>query len=697
MPRNRMTVPLFVWIITSLILAACGSQAPQTPQAATTPTTETSASHGAETSAAPSAAPSAEPTTAASPDSSPTTETSTDGTYRVGIFSDLSTINFWSYFGPNSSVWNSYVLQPQRAFLYGLSDKKFDVIPSLAKEMPERPLQREGDFYVATIEMKSDVMWSDGTPITANDYAFTANTSLELQLPGNWTSSYDPNYLDHVEAVDNDTVKLFYKQDPGIAVHEWGALQGPILSEAYWTPVVDQAKEAVGALTPPAQDAPQADQDAYQEKLTEALNVLYNHTPEDEPVAGAFTLGRWEQGAFVENSANPTYYQTGAQVEVYANGAYHEVKQGDGGYEITVGTPEGEKVAEYTVGPHISSVVYTVYGSQDAAILALKNGDIDFILNSLGLQRGLQAQIEGQAGIEVVRNPINGYRYLGFNTRKAPMSDTAFRQAVATLIDKQFVTDQILQGAAFPVETFIAEGNTVWYSGDVPKWGVKDDGTPMTREERVNKAVELLTAAGFSWEGGKQPTYDATSQQAVGSGRLLMPDGQPVPNLELLGPVPSYDPLRSTFAIWIERWLNEIGIPVKANLKDFNVYRNQVVNEQNFDMYILGWSLDIFPGSLYSFFHSRNSAPGDYNSGGFSNPEFDKASEELLSCTSVEQCKEIANNLQQILSTELPYVILFETGIIEAYRSDTLEYPYTDTLSGLQYIYGLPATVKVSE
>jgi peptide/nickel transport system substrate-binding protein len=38
-----------------------------------------------------------------------------------------------------------------------------------------------------------------------------------------------------------------------------------------------------------------------------------------------------------------------------------------------------------------------------------------------------------------------------------------------------------------------------------------------------------------------------------------------------------------------------------------------------------------------------------------------------------------------ILGTEVPYVVLFDTGIIEAYRSASVEFPFTDTLSGLQY------------
>jgi peptide/nickel transport system substrate-binding protein len=700
MLQRRVHPLLTSCLVLVLALAAC-SQNPAPPAASTDPTAAPPAPSA--DAPGPTAAPAVDPTAAppaASTDPTaapPAAVEMSDQPYRIGIFSDVTTTNFWSYFGPNGSVWNAYVLNPQRVSLYTTSDKNFDVIPALAEVAVERPLKQEGANYVATIPLRKNVLWSDGTPVTAKDVVFTAQTVLELELPGNWSTTYDGRYLVGVEAVDDYTVKFTYNVDPGLAVHEWGSLQGPLMSEAYWQPVVDEAKAAVGALTPPADGASEADQTAYQEKLAEALNLLYNHEPNGEPLAGAFTAGKREQGAFIESPANPGFYQTGAQVQVFANGAYTEKREGEGGYEIKIGDPVSQVVADYTVGPNTNAVVYTVYGSQDAAILALKNGDIDFILNSLGLQKGLEAQVTNQEGIGVARNPVNGYRYMGFNMRKKPMDNLAFRQAVATLIDKGFVCTQILQNACAPVDSFTSEANARWYSPDVDQWGVKEDGSAMTRGERVAKAVEILSAAGFSWESGTPPAYDETSQTVSDAGRLVLPDGTPIEELELLGPVPGYDPLRSTFAIWIEQWLNEVGIPVKANLKAFAVYRDQVVNQQDFDMYILGWTLGIFPNDLEVFFGSDYTGLGDFNSGGYSNPEFDAKAATINTCTTVESCQAIAADLQKTLSNELPYVILFETGIIEAYRSDVLNYPYTDTLSGLQYINGLPATVRVAQ
>lgn len=683
MMRKRLLSLLSLLMTGMLVLAACApAPAPEPEAEAPEEPAEATVEEPAEEEQ-----PAEEPAEEAA-----TTPPTSDVPYRLGIFEDLKTTNYWSYLGPNTTAWGSYVLAPQTLTLLTYADKTFALVPAVAAELPGRPLQQEGEFYVSEIPLKEGLTWSDGTPVTANDVAFTANTVLELQLTGNWASFIDGEFLDRVEAVDDYTVKYYYKQNPGLAVHEYGVLNAPIMSEAYWSPIVEEAREAVGALTPPAEDASEEEQEAYQEALNEALNVLYSHDPAGEPKAGAFTFARWERGAFAENTANADYYRRGAQVAVYADGAYEEVKEG--AYEDLVGEPVSEKVVEYTVGPHVPSAIYTIYTDQNAALLALQNGEIDFLLNPSGLQSGLRAQVERQEGINVIENPTNGFRYLSFNMRREQMSDTAFRQAVAVLIDKEFVTNQILQGVAYPIYSFVPEGNEFWYTDDVPKFGLKDDGTPMTREERLNEAIRILEEAGYSWEGDAKPTWDADNQQVVTGGTLVMPNGNPVPELELLAPGAGYDPLRSTFAIWIEQYLTEFGIPVRANLTGFNIISDRVFSQQDFDMYMLGWGLTIFPDYVRDFFHSDRAGLGDFNAGGFSNPEFDELADGIKSCTSFEECKEISVQIQQVLAEELPYVVLFATSIVEVY-ADYLEFPYTETLDGLQGVYGLPESVVI--
>jgi peptide/nickel transport system substrate-binding protein len=601
--------------------------------------------------------------------------------YRVGVFEDITSDNYWAANGPDNTVYNSYMLPP-RLTMYGLSEKYFTLVQTVAAEtVPE--LTQEGDMWVAQIKMRDDISWSDGTPFTANDVAFTANAVIGIGLiSGNWATWYDSNFIDHVEAVDDYTVKYVFHSKPGLSRYQYGVLQAPILSEQYWSPVFDEAMAPINAL------AADASEDAVAAAQAEAQDNLFAHTPDGEPLAGSFLFSKWEKAAFLENTANPDFYDRGLEIQQWPNGAYED-SSGQ-----TVGTPEGDVETTINVGPNVDSVVYTIYGSQDAAILALKNGEVDFVLNSLGLQRGLANQIRTDPNLTVLENPTNGFRYLSFNVRRRPMNDCAFRQAVAVLIDKEFVTQTILQGAAFPLYTFVPEGNTAWYYADTPKLG-----QGLTREQRTNLALAILELAGYTWEGDQKPSWsdEGGGQVVPAGGGLIMPDGTPVPELHMPAPSPGYDPLRSTFAIWIETWLNEFGIPLKADLAGFNVIVPVIFTEQNFDMYILGWSLSIFPDFLHDFFSEEQAAQDGNNAGGYVNPDFESLSGGLLTCDTVEACKQIADESQNMLGTELPYVILFDTGIIEAYRSAAVSYPFEDALAGLQYYHQGPNSTLQAE
>ena len=590
--------------------------------------------------------------------------------YRIGIAEDLTTANHWAYLGPDGTVWNGYVLEGSKPALYGYSAQRYDWVPSLAADFPS-PLEEQvvdGEtFWTTELELIEGVKWSDGNDVTAEDFAFTANTAAGMQLTGNWPSIVDPEYFDHAVADGPYRLKIFFKQKPGLARWQFGLAFMPIFSRAYWEPVVAGAKQAGDA--------------------TEQQKALYSHIPEGEPSAGGFIFGQWERGAFAEKDRNPDYSFSGTEVALYANGAYSASTAGLNEFSA-YGEPGGETVLRYVEGPYAASTIYSIYGSQDSAVLALKKGDIDFMLNPLGLSKGLQEQLTGEDGLTTLENASNGVRYLGFNFRKAPMDNRAFRQAVATLIDKEFLVDTVLQGVAIPVYTMVPEGNGAWYNPDVPLIG-----KGLTRQERIAEAVKLLKEAGFTWETEPRVSEDGNFVEQSGEG-LKMPNGEPVPLMEVLAPSPGYDPLRSTFAIWIERWLSEVGIPLRANLTGFNVIVDKVFNQQDFDMWILGWGLSAFPDYLEAFFHSRHSGLEGHNPGGYSKPEFDRLADELLAETDLEAARQQVFEMQAFLAVDLPYVVLFDTPVVETYRSERIEFPYTETWGGLQSASGMPGLVN---
>ncbi len=628
-------------------------------------------------------------------------EKSAANVLRVGIFADMTTMNIWHRLGPQSSVWNSYVQDVFHATLFAPGDQRFDWLPSLAAEVPTPFEEVNVDgrtLYVSTVKLRKGLKWSDGRELTAEDVRFSFETIQAfgpVELGGNWPSYINPpELLDKIELVDSYTLKFYLTKRPGLSQWNFGMMYAPIVSKAFWEPKIKPIlEERDNKIRAASQNPDEKLREAETAKArADAVQTLYGVDTQGEPSIGSFMFGKWEKGAFVESLANPHFALRGEKTILYANGAVSIANDRLGYRWSGYGQPQGDVDLEITLGPYVETVLYSIYQNQDAAVLALQRGEIDFILNPLGLQKGFQERLTQVANIKFISNEPYGFRYMAFNFRRPPMNLAAFRQAVATLIDREFVTQNVLQGVAMPFYSFVPPANALWHNPDVPVYGregLRSDGRPLTRAERIQEAVRLLKEAGFRWEREPRVDNPGTRDETIlpGSG-LIMPDGTPVPELELLAPSAGYDPLRSTFALYIEDWLNQVGIPVKANLTGFNVIVTRVFEEQDFDMWILGWSLGdpSFPDFLYYFFHSKFAAPGGQNAMGYSNPEFDRLAQEFIETPDFARAHEIANQLQVMLARDLPYVVLFDSPILEAYPTDRLQFPYTDVLGGIQYL-----------
>ena len=151
--------------------------------------------------------------------------------YRIGIAEDLTTTNHWAYLGPDGTVWNGYVLGGSKPSLYSYSAQRFDWVPSLAADFPSPLVEESVDgqaFWTTEVQLKQGVQWSDGSDVTAEDFAFTAHTATELELTGNWPSIVDPEYFDHAEAAGPFDLKIYFKQKPGLARWQFGLAFMPI-------------------------------------------------------------------------------------------------------------------------------------------------------------------------------------------------------------------------------------------------------------------------------------------------------------------------------------------------------------------------------------------------------------------------------------------------------------------------------------
>lgn len=591
--------------------------------------------------------------------------------YNVGIYEDPTTLNIFAQLGPDATVWNYVVvLSPFYQSLFGLAPPRWDFVPSVAADYPT-PLKEEvvggKTYWTSEVQIRGGVRWHDGSLLTADDVVWTYNTVLQLdpiKLGGNWPNNFRPEYLERVEKRGDYRVKFYLKKKPGIAVWQYGILQAPILQRKLWEPIVRDA------LT-----------------KEDPIRALFAAEVKPES-ASSWVFARWEKGAFFENKANPYTSFKGEQTVLYPNGAV-AIRNPKTGYnwQTKEPAPSGQPQYQYETGPFFDAVIYRIYQNQNAALLALLNGEVDFVINPSGWQKGFQEQLSRNPNLATLTNSPNGFRYVAFNLRREPFNIKEFRQAVATLIDREFVTNTVLQGVANPMASMVPPGNAFWHNPEVKVWG-----KGMNRAQRIAAAVELLKKAGFKWQ--VEPKVDLQKGTYEPGEGLILPNGQPMKPFDLLAPAPGYDPLRATFALWIERWMRDIGIPVRARLSDFNFISTKAFDEQDFDMYMLGWGLTIFPDYLRDFFHSSNAGPGGFNSPGYNNPEFDKLADELLAATDLEEARKIAFRLQEWLAEDVPYIVLFDTPLLEAYRKDHVAYPFTKVLDGIQGLYGATHYVR---
>jgi ABC-type transport system substrate-binding protein len=590
--------------------------------------------------------------------------------FRVGMTTDITGDNLWYLEG---GIYDYYVHALTKPSLFWVAYPGVVIAPNAAKGLPVEAVETEG-VWTITQPMRENYTWSDGSLLTANDVVFTFETIRDLDLSF-WSQPYPyadaarPRLL-NVEALDDFTVRFTFDDEPGAAIWPHRTGTAWIFPESAWGPVVA---------------------DALQSEDPRAFLYSAGALEVGDLSGGPVVFNGWEPGAFAENVANEHHANAGMIHTFWTDGSYAQ------NGELLYGSGGGEIAVEYTDGPYLDRTVFSIYTDQATAMLALIEGEIDYWINPVGMSPGLRAQGLEADHLKAAVNAGNGIRYLAFNLRKSPGSFKEFRQALAYMVDKEFLTLNVLQGNAFPMYALVPEGNQAWFDQEKAD-AIAGRYVGLSAEERLTKAIQLLKGAGFTWE--VEPSFDADTGEIIPGRGIIDPAGVTVPELEILAPPASYDPMRATAALWIEGWLEQLGVPAKANPAGFNSIIADVwpgVGEEvTFDMYILGWALGDpnWPSFHESFFHSRHFAELDdgNNSPGYSNPDFDELADAMLSITDQNEAYDMVWEMEEMLAEDLPYIVLFNSLIIEFYN-ESLTFPFTKTLSGIQYLAGMQGMV----
>jgi peptide/nickel transport system substrate-binding protein len=385
------------------------------------------------------------------------------------------------------------------------------------------------------------------------------------------------------------------------------------------------------------------------------------------------------------------YFLKGARITQYEDGTWVRTMP-DGSIIQLYGNASGNKILDFSKGPFVPTITITVFSSPEEAYQAFVRGEVDYVYNPEGLQQGLENLIGPGRDILTVQNPRYDMYYLGFNLRKEPMSLPEFREALEIMIDKELIVNQVLQGGVIPLVSTMPAANGFWHNARVPA-----PYRGYSSEARLETAVALLLDAGWTWD--VEPSWDPVRRDVNPGEGLTLPSGQPVPELTLLGPGVSFDPIRATYNFWIAEWARELGIPVQSELTGRDEILDRVF-AVNFDMYILGWTNlgDVaFPEYFDSYFHSRwdTGISGGFNFPGYVSPEYDALADEFLSTDDIERARELVFEMQLRLANDRPYIPLYSTHFEDLVR-DHVVFPYNQVLGGFAQMAGFPDDLKLS-
>ena len=571
-------------------------------------------------------------------------------TIRYALVAPSTSANIWAIFDEEGATYENYALFNQNyPRLYHLSPPNNELTPLIADDFPS-PIVQEGEYFTTTIFLRPNLLWDDGSPLTAKDIVFTINTVLDFELGLNWAKFYNKDKLHHVEALDALRLKYYFSSPPNAGDWQHGALIGVFTSQAYWEPKVATANYLLPLLE-------------------DERPILEYQVQIDALQAEADIISRYMRTLKVDS---PAYREEEQQL------ADRQARRDSFKQKIEVIQREKRekfllaRAAIYALSNANEPTIqknfahYTTY-ERSNAIQALLDNEADFILAPNGLIPEEIAQLSTNSDIHIVENRRNDIRFLTFNHKKTYLDDIALRRALFCLIDPEILATERLESRVVPALGWIHPENIGWYSSTI-----SPPCAGMDASARLAAGTRILQKAGYAWE--QEPSPDQ-----VGSG-LRLPSGALFPSITLLAP--REDPSRVESASYIEELAQQLGIPLRAEIVPADDLFFAVYGIGNYDLAVLGWSLSLYPDYLCDFFAEGN----PYN---YMNSAVNAKCAELAITSDITLARQQLFEIEILLWDDLPAIPLFSSKITEAYRNFSL--PFESYLGGfVPTLYGVP-------
>ncbi|WP_255681359.1 ABC transporter substrate-binding protein [Natrinema sp. SYSU A 869] len=274
----------------------------------------------------------------------------------------------------------------------------------------------------------------------------------------------------------------------------------------------------------------------------------------------------------------------------------------------------------YGQSPALESVRYEVVADDQTRRMKLETGELEMART---LPHETVDSLESTDGIDVYTPAVPRVRFLTFDTDSEPFDDERVRRAVSLAIDRETITESLLDGVSDPAISP--------FSSSITEWGNPDlDPNPYDPD----RARTLLSEAG--WTGGT-------------GGRTR--DGEPL-SVEFLTFDARSLPL---IAEVMQDHLADVGIEVDVTVLEYSAMIDQV-GQGSFDAYLTSWGTLWYPDPdrLAEMFHST--AASLYH--GYENDRVDTLLEEARKLDDTDTRRERYHEVQSIVAEEAPIAVI---------------------------------------
>jgi ABC-type transport system substrate-binding protein len=283
-------------------------------------------------------------------------------------------------------------------------------------------------------------------------------------------------------------------------------------------------------------------------------------------------------------------------------------------------------------GPVIDQLRFIVVKSPDDQVNAMTTNVCDVLTD---LEWPAHIEYLGINGFTITEAPGYHIDHIGINLRKPVLDDVAFRHALLHGYPQEDIIATYYGYTATPIDSLVAP-TQFGYNPNIPKhpYNHGDIDSPPGEES----VFGILYEAGYTYHGSGYGDLSAY---------WLTPEGDPIPDYALWTPLPAaglyiYEPGQLLVDEWHRCGLNTLT----HEPAEFYWYLEKVFDDQDFDMYVIFWSVGRFPDQLFDMCHSSQDVPGGYNAVGLHDPVLDPWVETVKFSLDIGEWREAAYNAQ---------------------------------------------------